>query len=129
MLAEKPLNILIIDDSVKSGARLISMFRIFFSNIKILGQTDSLCEGMELAEVLHPDLLIINYALTGMPTKHGHRNATVLKSIPVIFLSTDYKQAINAIKYSPVAYLLTPVVLSDLEQAINKVRKLKHQII
>ena len=124
MNTQKTIKTIIIDDSKKSVQNLSYQFKTFFPDIDLIGNTNSFIDGIQMIKTYKPKLLLIDFLLSGL-NGNNQLKTIIGFNIPIIFLSNDNKHAQAAIKYSPVDYLIKPVLLADLKFAIEKVRKQK----
>ncbi len=114
------INCVIIDDDrwVIEELKLL-LNRLSESEINIVAAFDSPSEGLEFLSNQPVDLLFLDIR---MPDMNGFE---LLDRIPtlsseVIFITSYDEFAIRAIKYSALDYILKPVQLSDLEEAVNR---------
>ena len=120
------LNILIIDDEKPARARLRRMLDKV-SDCTVCGEaTDGITALAAIREV-HPDVLLLDISMPGVGGMALAEQLQKEKDIdprPVIIFCTAYQdQALNAFENEAVDYLVKPVRLQRLEQAIGKARR------
>lgn len=117
------INTLIIEVSKQSVRLISSTIKSTFPNFKVVGVSDSISNGLVKIESLNPDLIFLNFDLTGFKD-HDYLDMISNYQIPIIFISMYSQHAHYAIKYSPIDYLVYPFSLLDLNKALEKVEKL-----
>ena len=113
------MNIVIIEDELRTAKSLENIILDLRPNAKIIGQYQSIESSVEaLAGAIRPDLIFMDIQLA------DGLSFEVLKltelSCPVIFTTAFDEYAIQAFKYNSVDYLLKPVEPEELEAAISK---------
>jgi two-component system LytT family response regulator len=94
----------------------------YCNEVTVLAKAKSADEGIELIEKYKPDLVFLDIQ---MPEKSGF---DMLRSIPqidfeIIFITAYDQYGIQAIKFSALDYLLKPIVISELKNAVQKARE------
>lgn len=116
----------IIDDEESSRKVIKSLLAKFFPEVKICGEAENVKTGFELIQKVQPELVFLDVQ---MPGGNGFRLLEMFESInfSVIFITGYDEFAIQAIRFNALDYLLKPVELIDLENAIKKAleKKLK----
>ena len=114
------MNILIVDDEPLARMRLKSMLN-HLSFDQVLEAKHG-AEGVKMASKYLPDLVFMDIE---MPELNGIEAATEIKlkhpSMPIIFSTAHDEFALKAFDLSAADYLLKPLSLSRLKQAIEKV--------
>ena len=118
------LKIIIVDDEKDAVHSLELMLNEFCSDITIVGKAFSIIEAIKEIQNKKPDIVFLDIE---MP--HG-TGFDVLESIPdrkfVVIFTTAYNDyAIKAIKASAIDYILKPVSIDEL---LNAVKKAQEQI-
>lgn len=120
----KPLKYLIVEDEARSRETLLK--KIEMCNIPDLicsGMAANASEALMLSKLTPPDFLLLDINLPG---KNGFELLAELNSMginpQVIFTSahTESQILINALKNGPVTYLVKPIDIDELENAIEK---------
>ncbi|MEM8906931.1 MAG: response regulator, partial [Bacteroidota bacterium] len=115
------ITLTIIEDEFHSRALLQEMIEQFFPNVHLLGTAASVVEGRELIRTKKPDLVLLDIYLSG-GTGFQVLDAFHPMDFKVIFVTGYEKYALKAIKYAALDYLLKPVILEELQLAIDKVK-------
>ena len=109
----------IIDDEPKSIFTLESFLSTHCPGVKVLGTANSAKAGKELIERMQPQLVFLDIE---MPLGSGF---DLLQSLPginfeVIFVTAYNQYAITAFRFSAIDYLLKPLRIAELKQAVEK---------
>lgn len=110
---------LIIDDETKSREALQTLLNDHCENVRVVGFAGDVNEALRQLKVHEPDLVFLDIS---MP---GGTGFDLLKKVPeinfeVIFVTAHDNYAIQAIRSNAIDYLLKPVSIEDLRQAIGK---------
>lgn len=111
----------IIDDELNSRTTLSSFIGKYCPEIELVGQADGVQSGVELIEVVKPDVIFLDIQMndgTGFDLieKLSHRK------VEIIFVTAFNEYAIKAFRYSAIDYLLKPINPEELVQAVNKLK-------
>jgi len=111
---------IIIEDEKKSCEMLAAMIAKFCPEINLTGTAESVEEGTLLANKTQPALLFLDVE---MADGNGFDVLNRLDgfSYDVIFTTASDKYALNAIKYSALDYLLKPIGVDELKEAVKKI--------
>ena len=109
---------IIVDDEKRNIETLERMLNNFCPQVKILGKAESVRAAIELMEMEMPDVLFLDIE---MPGGNGF---TLLEhyedpSFEVIFTTAHDIYAINAIKFAALDFLLKPVNIKELQEAVK----------
>jgi two-component system, LytTR family, response regulator len=109
----------IVDDETQSRIVLRSLLENFLHKIEIVGEAGNVEEAFELISLKKPELVFLDIQ---MPRGNGFTLLKKFEKVPfqVIFVTSFDKYAINAIKFSALDYLLKPIEVIDLKEAISK---------
>ncbi len=113
------INAIIIDDELNNIENLSLLLEKHCPEIKITGKAGNADEGMQKIRELLPEIIFLDIQ---MPGKSG---LTMLEEIPplsseVIFVTAYDQYAIQAFKFSAVDYLLKPINITELKNAVEK---------
>jgi two-component system LytT family response regulator len=113
---------LIIDDEVDGREALKLALEKYCPEVAVKGVYENPEEGVQAIKNLKPDLVFLDIQ---MPLMSGF---DVLKQVSpltfeVIFVSAHDQYAIKAIKFSALDYLLKPIDVHDLLEALRKVKE------
>lgn len=116
------LRTVIIDDDQVGSAVLSQLLQDHFDDVELVGKAESLDAGVKLVRQVEPELVFLDIEL------NGHNGFDVLKStrrVPfeVVVCSNHECYALQAYRLNAIDYLLKPVYVGDLFNAIKKVRE------
>jgi two-component system LytT family response regulator len=119
---ENHMTAVIIDDETKSRFVLQTLLTQHFPEIELVGEAANAEEGYKLLVQVKPQLVFLDIQ---MPRSDGFSLLKQFEKVPfeVIFVTSFDQYAIRAIKFSALDYLLKPVEISDLGQAIQKAKE------
>lgn len=120
------LNVVIIDDEPKSIETLSLLLTNYHEDVNILGSANSISEGLSFIEK-HKKEIHLLFLDIQMPDGDGF---TLLQHLPeidfnIIFTTAFDQYALKAIKFSALDYLLKPIDHKELNDALEKHRRLK----
>ena len=117
------LKALIIDDQQKHHEALAKKLQTFCPNVQLVGDAFSVQEALPLIEEGEPDIIFLDIE---MPTGNGFTLFDHFDEPPfeVIFTTAYDEYAINAIKYAALDYLMKPVSINELKEAVGRAEKL-----
>lgn len=111
---------LIVDDEKLAREGLKALLNEF-SEIEIVGEASNADEALELIDKLKPQLMFLDIE---MPEKTGFDLLEELIETPCVIFTTAYNDfAIKAFEVNALDYLLKPIQLQRLREAITKVKK------
>ncbi|MFO8054382.1 MAG: LytTR family DNA-binding domain-containing protein [Bacteroidales bacterium] len=115
---------IIIDDEKHSRVSLRSLLHEYCPQINISAEADGYKAGVESIRKNNPDLVFLDIQ---MPDGSGFRVLEEVKNddFEVIFTTAYDSFAIKAFKYSAQDYLLKPIDPVELQNAVDKVKKLR----
>lgn len=123
------LRALIVDDEYPARQELRYLLEQL-NNIEIVGEAAGATEALKLINALEYDVLFLDINLPGM---NGLELAEVINSlkfkIQVVFISAYENFALDAFKVNATDYLLKPIEIDRLKQAIDKVMYIKSRTI
>ena len=115
------LRIAIVEDEKKSREGLRNLIEEFCQEVSVCGLASNVTEGLEMIEREKPDLLLLDIEM------QSSTGFDLLEKLPeinfeVVFTTAYEQYAIRAIKFSAMDYLLKPIDVKELNQAIERVR-------
>ncbi|MCW3102165.1 MAG: two component transcriptional regulator, LytTR family [Bacteroidetes bacterium] len=112
----------VIEDEFKVRSVFIQLLGKFCNEIKVIGETDNVKDGYDMILLKKPDVVFLDIE---MPRGNGFELLARFKEIPfeVIFVTSYGHYAIKAIRFSALDYLLKPVLVSDLQELPERIRK------
>lgn len=114
----------LIDDDQNLREGMKGLLERFATNIKIIGEADSVLSGIEVINTLKPQVVFLDIQLndgTGfdileqLAAKHG-----TIKS-NIVFITAHEQYAIKAFRFSALDFLLKPVDPDELQKVIVKI--------
>jgi two-component system LytT family response regulator len=114
------INAIIIDDEKNALEVLEMQLNKYCTHVNIVAKANGGIKGIEAIKKHNPDLVFLDIE---MPHKNGFDVLTETKNYnyEVIFTTAYDQFAIKAFKYSAIDYLLKPIDIVELQQAISKV--------
>lgn len=116
------LKALIVDDELKSRESLSVILRDFLDGVNVVGMCQNVSEAKSHIREHKPDVIFLDIQ---MQRETGFDLLMSLDHIDfeVIFTTAHSEYAIKAFKFSAIDYLLKPIDINDLTEAIKKVRQ------
>jgi two-component system LytT family response regulator len=116
----------IVDDESKGRASLKKLCEKYVPDLKIEGLADSVATAKKIIDRADPDLVFLDIR---MPVEDGFELLKKYDDVPfdVIFTTAFDQYAIKAFKFSAIDYLLKPISIQELQDAVEKVRKKKEK--
>jgi two-component system LytT family response regulator len=113
------LKTILVDDELSSLQNLKQKLVEFCPNVKILASCQKPEEAIFLIRHYHPDVLFLDIE---MPRINGFRILEELEELhaEIIFTTAYNHYAIDAIRISAFDYLIKPVSVEDLQNAVNR---------
>lgn len=113
---------LVVDDEANSRNVLKKLLDTVSDNINVIDTAADVEEAYMKIQAYKPQLVFLDIQ---MPKSNGFNLLKKFEQIPfeVIFVTSYDKYAINAIKFSALDYLLKPIEVDDLKNAVNKAIK------
>ncbi|TSE04320.1 MULTISPECIES: LytR/AlgR family response regulator transcription factor [Aquimarina] len=110
---------LIVEDELYIRKGLLSMIESLDKDINILGECESVKDAVTVAKACKPDLIFLDINL-----KDGNAfdflEQTSALTFKIIFITAYEQYALQALKNGAVDYILKPVDITELENAIDK---------
>jgi two-component system LytT family response regulator len=118
------INCIIVDDEAPGRIVLRELLTRFCPSVEILDEAENITDAYEKITRISPDLVLLDIQ---MPGGNGFELLKKFEKInfDIIFVTSFDKYAINAIKFSPLDYLLKPVDIKDLKESIVRVEERK----
>ena len=113
------INAVIIDDEVKSILTLQKMLNAYCPSVNVLGAAENALSAKAVIALNSPQLVFLDIE---MPYGSGF---DLLKSISkidfeIIFITAFNQYALNAFRFSAIDYLLKPINITELIQAVER---------
>lgn len=115
----RTISAIIVDDEKNSRIVLNNLLSNFCPAVQVIGEAASADEAYGIISEQHPDLVFLDIQ---MPTGNGFTLLQKFQQVPfeVVFITSYDEYAINAIKFNALDYLLKPVVIEELKEAVRK---------
>lgn len=119
---KRPLKVLVADDEPLARRHLVQSLEKI-DNVELCAQCSNGQEALKAVQRYQPDLLLLDIQMPGMtgfdlvrqlPSEYAHR---------VIFVTAYDKYAFKAFDVNALDYLLKPVTLSRLEEALSRYKE------
>ncbi len=111
---------IIVDDEPKGREVLRTLLERFCPSVNVLGSANAVEEAKILINELKPDIVFLDVE---MPGGNGFKllDETNRNNFEIIFVTSYGHYAIPALRYSAIDYLLKPVEIEELKNAVNRV--------
>jgi two-component system LytT family response regulator len=116
----------IVDDEIDSIRVLMRLIEDYCTGVSIVGTAGGVETALPLIRETRPDLVLLDIEMA-QGNAFDLLNQLQPISFKVIFVTAFDNYAIRAFKYSAVDYLLKPVDLDDLRDAIHRVQQAPRQ--
>jgi two-component system LytT family response regulator len=112
----------LVDDEIDSIRVLQKLLEAACPQVRIIGTANGVETALDLIQVERPDLVLLDIEMV-QGNAFDLLNQLMPLDFQVIFVTAFDNYAIRAFKYSAVDYLLKPVDIDDLREAISRVRE------
>lgn len=114
---------LLVDDELNARESLRLLVEQSATPVEIVGTASSVDEAYDKVKELRPDLVFLDVE---MPKANGFELLERFSEIPfkVIFTTAHGHYAIKAIRFSAIDYLLKPVDLDELDEALGRLENM-----
>lgn len=110
---------IIVDDEINARENLSFLLNNYCSQVKINGSAESVSEAIELIQSTQPELVFLDIEIgegSGFDVLEAIKNTP----IEVIFTTAFNHYAIKAFKFSAIDYLLKPIDIEELKEAVQR---------
>jgi two-component system LytT family response regulator len=115
---------IIIDDERLARVELQNLLKDI-PGIEIVGEASYVEEALEIIDKQKPDLLFLDI---NMPEKSGFDLIEEMVEVPYFIFTTAYEEyALKAFEVGAIDYLLKPIQMNRLREAIDKIKKIIEQ--
>ncbi len=113
---------IVVDDEEHARNGLSKIIETYTTQLQVVGKADSAESGIALIRALKPDLIFLD---VDMPGGNGFQllNAFDAPEFEVIFVTAYDQYALKAIKHAALDYLMKPVDLEELIDAVERFKK------
>jgi two-component system, LytTR family, response regulator len=121
-MQSKPLKTIVVDDEKPSREALSTYIRDFCPGVEIVAECDSVKSAFQAIQEFQPHLVFLDIE---MPNGNGFDLLQLFKnpSFKVVFVTAFSDYAIRAFRFSATDYLLKPVKVDELIEAVEKVQQ------
>lgn len=121
------LKAIVVEDELYIRKGLVKLINNLNKDITIVGQSGTVNEAIRMTNLLEPELVFLDINL---PDGNAFDYIEKTKHIEykVIFITAYDEFAIQALKSGAIDYILKPVDVEELENAINKALRLSYDI-
>jgi two-component system LytT family response regulator len=116
---------IIIDDELKSRESLQILIQDFCEGVEVCALCQNVSEGIAAIDLHKPDVVFLDIQMQ-RETGFDLLNRLDKIDFELIFTTAHSEYAIKAFRFSAIDYLLKPIDLTDLQAALEKVRKKKN---
>lgn len=117
------MDIVVCDDEALARERLVRM--VTHLGHHVVAQASNGLEAIAAVEAHKPDIIILDIRMPELNGLEAAAHISQMGTPPAIIFCTAFDQyAIDAFKTHAIAYLLKPIALDDLQQAIDKASRL-----
>lgn len=118
------LRALIVDDEIASIRSLEILLSQFCKQVEVIGTARAIDEALLLTLKFKPDLVFLDIE---MPSGSGFDFLEKSKScnFEVVFITAHNNYAVQAFRYSAIDYILKPIEIDDLINAVAKVAEIR----
>lgn len=113
---------ILVDDEESARDVLENLLRRFCPEVEVLNKFSNIPQAVEACKELKPDLVFLDIE---MPNYAGFEIVKFFETIPfeIIFVTAYDKYALRAFEISAIDYLLKPVDIDRLKEAVARVKK------
>lgn len=122
----KKLRSVIVDDIPKSRQLLRTIIENHLPDLEIIGEAGSVSEALKQIVEIKPELVFLDVELK------DETSFELLQALPhvdfdIIFTTAHDKYAIQAIRFSAMDYLMKPIMLGELREAVKRIFEKKEK--
>ncbi len=110
---------LIVEDEINNQELLTNLLERYCKNVEVCGVAASVSDGVSKIKSLKPDIVFLDYQLQG-GNGFDILDAIENPTFKVIFITGYSEYAIKAFKYSALDYILKPINISELVDAVER---------
>lgn len=116
------MKVLIVEDETVAYENLVEIIHEIDDSISIVGNTESINQTISwINNNISPDLILMDIHLSDGNAFEIFQQVSV--EVPIIFITAYDEYAIEAFKVNSIDYLLKPIKVDDLENALLKFKK------
>lgn len=113
---------LIVDDEPKAQINLFNLVKEYTKDVEVVATVGTLNDAVEAIQKFQPDLVFLDVEMDG---ENGFDLFKMIDHLEfdVIFVTAHDEYAVDAFKVSALDYLLKPIDIGELEEAVEKVKR------
>lgn len=119
MKSPEIIEVLIVENEAESAHVLTSLLKDHFANIHVLGVCPDITTATQYLQSASPDIVFLDVELDG-ESGFDLFEKTLTRTFETIFITAFPNYAVRAIKHACLEYLLKPVRLDELAEALRK---------
>jgi two-component system LytT family response regulator len=112
---------LIVDDELLARENLKILLSEYCDDVEVVGEADSVDTALEAIKSLTPDLIFLDIRMPSGIEGFDLLDQIESKKFLVVFVTAFKDYAIKALNASAIHYILKPVDIEDLQNAVKKV--------
>lgn len=112
---------LIVDDELLARENLKILLSDFCKNVEVIGEADSVDSAIEAIAQLKPDLIFLDIRMPSGLEGFELLDKIDSKEFVVVFVTAFKDYAIKAFNANAIHYILKPIDIEDLQNALKKV--------
>lgn len=116
------LKALAVDDEIKSGENLQILLEEFCDNVEVVGISQTVDDALVKISEHQPDVVFLDVRMNN-ETGFDLLNKCEKINFEVIFTTAYSEYAIKAFRFSAIDYLLKPIDIEDLQNAVKKAKE------
>jgi len=114
-----PLKVFIVDDEYQSRNLLSKLLMEHFPNIIVTGHASNVQEGIVGIAEFSPSLVFLDIEMNG-ETGFDLLRKIEKRNFQIVFITAHNDYALKAFRFNAIDYLLKPIVLDELKEAVAK---------
>ncbi len=112
---------LIVDDELLARENLKILLSEYCDDVEVVGEADSVDTALEAIKTLTPDLIFLDIRMPSGIEGFDLLDQIESKKFLVVFVTAFKDYAVKALNASAIHYILKPVDIEDLQNAVKKV--------
>ena len=120
------MNTIVVEDELNNLNLLSHFLKKYCPEVNLIASCQTKDEGAALVNQLNPDLLFLDIVLEEN-TAFELLEEIEHKEVKVIFITAFDQYALKAFRYQAVDYLLKPLQIDELVDAINRIKEHKNR--
>lgn len=121
-MSQLPIKAVIVDDEPNGQIVLNELLRKHCPVVQVVGKASNIQEAFTVITAEKPHIVFLDIQ---MPNGNGFDLLRMFEEIffKVVFVTSHHQYAINAIKFNALDYLLKPVDVNELKQAVERAKQ------